>query len=330
MRTRRELLSAFGAGVLARPLALFAQQQTKVWRIGFLASRHVNFVDSDSLYGPFRQGMRELGYVEGKHFIIEWRSSESNNEQLPARAAELVAMKVDIIVTSTVPAIRAAQKATTTIPIVMGGTGDPVASGFVKSLARPGGNITGLSNLAPDLRFKHLEMLLAMAPKVSRVAFLLNPSNPVNAGLLEKLQVEAQKRRVNILRVAARTPSEIDAAFATMRQQHAEGLIVSLDPFLYQQNGQISALTMKHRMPAVAGDSIHAETGMLMSYGVNSADQWRRAATYVDKIFKGAKPGDLPVEQPTKFELVINGKTAKALGLTIPYALRISATQVIE
>lgn len=329
MTTRRVWLVAFG-GLLATPFVADAKKRTKVWRVGFLASRHIDFADSDSLYGPFRQGMRELGYIEGKHFSIEWRSSENDNGRLPSLAAELVNLRVDVIVTSTAPAIRAAQRATTTIPIVMGGTADPVAAGFVKSLARPGGNITGLANLSLEMRLKQLEMLLSIVPKLSRVAVLLNPSNPINVSAFEKLQIEARKRRISVLRVDAKTRQEIDAAFASMRQHNADGLIVSLDAFLYQQHGQIAALAMKYLIPAVAGDSIHAENGVLMSYGVNAANQWRRAANYVDRIFKGAKPVDLPVEQPMRFELVINVGTAKALGLSIPQGLLVSANKVIE
>jgi putative ABC transport system substrate-binding protein len=330
MNNRRKLFIALGANVIAAPFASFAQQQGKIWRVGFLAQRHVNFIDSDNYYGPFRQGMQNLGYVEGKNLIIEWRSAEGKNERLPSLAAELVNFKVDVIVTVGAPAISAAQKATATIPIVMGGTSDPVGFGFVSSLARPAGNITGLSNMAADVRLKQLEMLLAIVPKVSRVAVLVNPSNTASIKNLEKVQAAAEKRGVKILRADAGTPQEIENAFTWMREQNAAALIVVLDQFLLQQKNQIAELTAKHRLPAVTSDRAYSESGVLMSYGTNLADQYRRAATYVDKIFKGAKPGDLPVEQPTKFELVINSKTAKSLGLTIPQSLLISADKVIE
>ena len=329
MNNRRKVVVAFGASVLAAPFAI-AQQQGKVWRVGFLSQRHVDFVDSDYYYGPFRQGLRELGYVEGKNLIIEWRSAEGNNERLAGLAAELVNLKVDVIVTAGTPAISAAQKATTAIPIVMGNIGDPVGSGFVKSLARPASNITGLSSMAGDVYLKQIEMLLSMVPRLSRVAVLVNPSNMSNVKTSERVQTEGQKRGVKVLRGEAKTPQEIHNAFSMMRTQNADALIVFNDGLFQQQKAQIAELTGKHRLPAVAQDRIYVDTGVLMSYGPSLAEQSLRAATYVDKIFKGAKPADLPVEQPTKFELVINGKTAKTLGLAIPQSLLVSADKVIE
>ena len=329
MNNRRKVVVAFGASVLAAPFAI-AQQQGKVWRVGFLSQRHVDFVDSDYYYGPFRQGLRELGYVEGKNLVIEWRSAEGNNERLAGLAAELVNLKVDVIVTAGTPAISAAQKATTAIPIVMGNIGDPVGSGFVKSLARPASNITGLSSMAGDVYLKQIEMLLSMVPRLSRVAVLVNPSNMSNVKTSERVQTEGQKRGVKVLRAEAKTPQEIHNAFSIMRRQNADALIVFNDGLFQQQKAQIAELTAKHRLPAVAQDRIYADTGVLMSYGPSLAEQSLRAATYVDKIFKGAKPADLPVEQPTKFELVINGKTAKTLGLAIPQSLLVSADKVIE
>ena len=329
MNNRRKVVVAFGASVLAAPFAI-AQQQGKVWRVGFLSQRHVDFVDSDYYYGPFRQGLRELGYVEGKNLVIEWRSAEGNNERLAGLAAELVNLKVDVIVTAGTPAISAAQKATTTIPIVMGNIGDPVGSGFVKSLARPASNITGLSSMAGDVYLKQIEMLLSMVPRLSRVAVLVNPSNMSNVKTSERVQTEGQKRGVKVLRGEAKTPQEIHNAFSMMRTQNADALIVFNDGLFQQQKAQIAELTAKHRLPAVAQDRIYADAGVLMSYGPSLAEQSLRAATYVDKIFKGAKPAELPVEQPTKFELVINGKTAKTLGLAIPQSLLVSADKVIE
>ena len=223
--TRRKLLIALGASALTAPFGSFAQQQGKVWRVGFLSARHVDFVDSDYYYGPFRQGLRELGYVEGKNLVIEWRSAESKYERLPGLAAELANLKVDVIVTSGDRGIGAAQKATTTIPIVMGGGGDPVKAGFVKSLARPAGNITGVTNMHAEVSPKQLEMLLEMAPKLSRVALLVNPSNFVNIKSVERLQADAQKRGVTFLRAEARTPQEIDKVFFWMREQNVGGLI---------------------------------------------------------------------------------------------------------
>ncbi len=331
MNNRRNLLIALGAGVLAAPLGAFAQQQTKIWRVGFLSPRHVDFSDSDVYYGPFRQGMRELGYVEGKNLVIEWRSAEGKYERLPDLAIELVNLKVDVIVAASGATHRPAQKATTIIPIVMVGASDPVGTGLVKSLARPGGNSTGLSNLNDDLGPKLLEMLHSMVPKLSRVAVLQNTNN--NSGqstILKNIQAAARGTGVSILSFDARTPQEIENAFSQMARQKAGAVIVTRNPILNQQVRLISELAAKSRLPAISGLREYVEAGGLMSYGASLTGQYRRAATYVDKIFKGAKPGDLPVEQPTLFELVINGKTAKTLGLKIPQSLLIMADKVIE
>jgi putative ABC transport system substrate-binding protein len=330
MNNRRKLAIALGAGTLTIPFASIAQQQGKVWRVGFLALRQITISDTDYYYGPFRQGMRELGYIEGNNLFIEWRSAEGNPTRLPSLAAELVNLKVDVIVAPGTPATRAAQKATATIPIVMGSVGDPIASGFVKSLARPLGNITGTTNLAREVMLKQLEMLLSTVPKLSRVAVLVNPSNTANINGLMIVEAAGQKRNIKILRAEAQTPHEIDGAFSLMRQQNAGALIVSLDSFLQQQKLQIAELTEKYRLPSISLFRESAEAGVLMSYGPSLTETIRRTATYVDKIFKGAKPGDLPVEQPTKFEMIINGKTAKALGLKIPQSLLVMADKVIE
>ncbi|MBI3371486.1 MAG: ABC transporter substrate-binding protein [Betaproteobacteria bacterium] len=274
--------------------------------------------------------MRELGYIEGKNLIIEWRFADSKLDRLPALAEELVQLKMDIIVAGGNDSPLALQKATTSIPIVMATAGDPVGSGLVKSLARPGGNITGLSTLTSELGPKRLEMLLAMVPKASRVAILRNSSNPTSLKALQDVQAAGQKLRVKILPMEARTPQEIDNAFASMRQQNAGALLIFLSPLFQQQRNQIAELAAKLRLPSMAADRIYAEAGCLMSYGSSLTDNLHRAATYVDKILKGAKPADLPVEQPTRFELVINRKTAKALGLTIPQSLLISVDRVIE
>jgi len=274
--------------------------------------------------------MRELGYIEGKNLVIEWRSAEGNNERLPGLATELMHLKVDVIVAASTPATSAAQKATATIPIVMGSVGDPVRSGFVKSLARPAGNITGLSNLSDGYALKQLDMLMSMVPKLSRLVLLLNPSNSSNIKNLERVQAAAQTRGLKVIRVDARTPQEIGNAFTLIRQQNADALIVLPESLFLQQKNQIAELTRKLRLPAMANERMLSEAGVLMSYGPSLADSYLRAATYVDKILKGAKPADLPVEQPTKFELVINGKTARALHLTIPQTLLVSADKVIE
>jgi putative ABC transport system substrate-binding protein len=328
--TRRKLLVALGAGLFATPLRAFAQQQGKVWRVGFLSlSVRPDALDSH-FYGAFPRGMRELGYIEGKNLVIEWRFADGKVERLPALAAELVRQKVDIIVTAATAATSAAQKATTTLPIVMGIVADPVGSGFVKSLAHPGGNITGLSSIAGDLSPKHLEMLLSIVPKLSRVAVLVNPSNPAHTTTLKNVQVAAQRISVKVLPAEAQTPQEIENAFSRMAREKAGALIVTRDEFFNQQVRQIAELAAKSRLPTICGLREYVEAGGLLSYGSSISDIFRRAATYVDKILKGAKPADLPVEQPTKFELIINRKTAKMLDLTIPQSLLISADKVIE
>ena len=330
LNKRRNLVIALGANAILLPLRSLAQQPGKIWRVGILSVRHVDFLDSDNYYGPFRQGMRELGYVDGKNLAIEWRSAEGKYERLPDLAADLVRVKVDVIVTNGTSAVRAAQKATTTIPIVFGSAGDPVRAGLIKSLSRPGGNITGLTNMSGDLGPKHFEMLHSIVPKLSRVAVLLNPANAGQAPNLKAVQTATQKSGVKILPVEARNPQEIESAFSTMTRRNATAVLVINDAVFTQQLRQIAELAIKNRLPAIVAHRQFAEVGGLMSYGPSAADQYRRAAIIVDKILKGAKPADLPVEQPTKFELIINGKTAKALGLTIPQSLLVSADKVIE
>jgi putative ABC transport system substrate-binding protein len=330
MNNRRRLIIALGAGALAAPFASIAQESGKVWRVGYLSqgSRPVSF--DPSSVGAFLQGMRDLGYVEGKNLVMEWRFADNSHERLSGLAAELVQLKVNLIVAVSPPATSAAQKATTTIPIVFGGIGDPVGIGFVKSLAHPGGNITGISNQAPDIGSKQLEMLRDMVPNLARVAVLTNPMNSGNSPLQNIVEAAAQKVRVKVLPLEARTPQEIGKAFSEMARQKAGAVIVARDPFLNQQLRQIAELAAKNRLPAISGIREYVEAGGLVSYGASLTDMWRRVATHADKILKGAKPGDLPVEQPTKFELFINGKTAKALGLKIPHSLLIGADKVIE
>jgi putative ABC transport system substrate-binding protein len=318
-------LLAFGAA----PLVSHAQQQDKVWRVGFLTQRRrPDSIDSDFI-GAFPRGMREFGYVEGKNLVIEWRFDD-RSERLPDLAAELVQLKLDVIVSGSSQAISALQKATTTIPIVMATSGDPIGSGFVKSLARPGGNITGLSNLTSDIGIKQLELLLSIVPKLSRVAVLVNPVNPSLVTFLKNVQSAAQAGSVTVLPVEARTAQEIEIAFATITQGNARAVVVPTDALFIQNYRKIAELAMKNRLPSVSQVREYVEAGGLVSYGPNLAEQFRRAATYVDKIFKGAKPGDLPVEQSTRFELLVNVKTAKALGLTIPQSVLLRADRVIE
>lgn len=330
MNKRRKLLAALGASALAAPLRSFAQAQVKVWRVGFLAPRKVVDVDADVYYGRFRPAMRALGYIEGENLIIEWRFSGDAIERLPDLAKEFVDLKVDVIVAAASPSTSAAQKATTTIPIVMANGGDPVGQGFVKSLSHPGGNITGNSSMSSEFGPKHLEMLLGVAPKISRVTVLVFPASSGHARILKEVETAAQKRNIRIRSAAASTPGEVDKAFVSMAKEKSQAFIVAQHPLFNRQARQIAELALKYRLPSIAGIREYAEAGGLISYGANAADGFRWAATYVDKILKGAKPADLPVEQPTKFDLFINRKTAKALGLTIPPSLLVSADKVIE
>ena len=310
-------------------MASHAQEQTKIWRVGFLTARRRPESIDDDFLGAFPRGMRELGYVEGKNLVIEWRFDD-NFEHLPDLAAELVALRLDVIVSGSSQAISALQKATTTIPIVMSTSGDPIGSGFVKSLARPGGNITGFSNLTSDIGAKQLELLLGMVPSLSRVAVLVNPVNPALRTFLKNVQSATQGGSVKVLPVEARTAQEIENAFPVMTQTKAEAVIVAVDALLIQHYRKIAGLAAQNRLPSSSTIREYAEAGGLMSYGPNLTEQLRGAATYVDKIFKGAKPADLPVQQIKTFELLINGKTAKALGLTIPQSLLLRADRVIE
>jgi len=327
---RRQFLIAAGA-LLAAPFPSAAQRQGKVWRIGFLMGfRRPASFDSSGYLSTILRGLRDLGYVEGKNSVFEWRFAEGRNELLPALAAELVKLNVDVIVTAGTPATLAAQKATTTIPIVMI-VGDPVGAGLIASLARPGGNTTGVSSLDVELSPKLLELLLIVAPKASKVAVMVNPDNSAQYRTLKLAQDAAQRVGISVLALEPRTAVEIENAFPVMVQQGAGAVLVAPDSLLFGSHvRQIAELAAKHRLPSIGGDTGYAETGCLLSYAANGADLTRRQVIYVDKILKGAKPGDLPVEQPTKFDLVINLKTAKALGITIPRELLLRANRLIE
>jgi putative ABC transport system substrate-binding protein len=274
--------------------------------------------------------MRELGYVEGDNLAIDYRFAEGKAEHLSNLVADLLKLKPDVLVVAGTPAVRAAQEATTSIPIVMGTASDPIGSGFVQSLARPGGNITGLSNLSSDLSPKLMEMLRSIGPKLFRVAILVNPTNQSHAPVVASLRVAAQGVNLEITTVEAATPQEIESAFSSMNRHGAGAVIVAADAFFIQQGQQIADLARKHRMPSVFPFREQVDAGGLMSYGQHLADNFRRAATYVDRILKGAKPADLPVEQSTKLELVINLRTAAALGVTVPPELLVLATELIE
>jgi putative ABC transport system substrate-binding protein len=312
------------------PLACFAQQQrSKIARIGVLeaVSPSSNVKRREALI----LGLRERGYVEGKNMSIEYRTADGRYERLPGLAAELVQMKVDVIVAAAPPAIQAAQQATTTIPIVMLQAADPVGSGFVESLARPGRNITGLSNINIDLSSKYLELLRIAVPKLSRVTVLANPRHPNHPDFLKRIHDTAQTTGVKVSVLEASSESQIETAFGAMKQQVRSGaLIVLPDAFFFAKNRRIVELAAQQRLPTMFWTREAVESGALMSYGQSLAEHFYRAATYVDKILKGAKPADLPVEQAAKLELFINRKTAKALGLTIPETLVISADGVIE
>lgn len=321
---------ALGAGSLAAPFALLAQNPGKVWRVGFLTMRSRPESFDTNVFGAFRAGLRERGYVEGNNLLIEWRFAEGKPERLAGLAAELVQLNVDVIVTAASQPTAAAQKATSTIPIVIGSAGDPVASGFVQSLARPGGNITGISENADDIVAKLLEMLVRIRPRLALVAVLTNPDNPALATRLKVIQDAAKSIGVATLSTEARNAKDIGDAFALMALKKAEALIVPTDPVFINQWRLIAELALKYRLPSTGGSGEYPQVGGLLSYGPNFPDNYRRSAAYVDKILKGAKPADLPVEQPTRYELIINRKTASALGLTIPQSILISAEKVVE
>ena len=314
--------------LLTTASATQAQQPTKVPRIGLLiaSSRSVNAARNET----FLQGLRELGYEEGKNIVIEWRSGEGRFDRLAALAAELIRLKVDIIVTAGPADTRAAREATSTIPIVMTFDNDPVGNGFIASLARPGGNITGLSTLAPELSSKQLELLKEIVPKSSRVAILGNSTNPGNALALKEIEAAAKAFGLKLQYLDILDPKAIETAFRTASKSGVEAILVLGIPLLNSERKQLVELAVKNRLPAIYYTGDLVEAGGLMTYGVNRNDLARRAATYVDKILKGAKPAELPVEQPKKFELIINLKAAKQIGLTIPPNVLARADRVIR
>jgi len=316
--------------ILAAPLAAEAQQAAKIARIGYLST---TLAANPLLREAFRQGLRELGYVEGRNVVIENRAAEGKLERFPALAAELVALKVDVIVVGNTLAALAAKQATRTLPIVFANASDPITEGLVTSLARPGGNVTGLSNLAPGLVGKRLELLTQTVPGVSRVAVLWKPGGSggsMDKDMLTEAEVAGRALGVRLQFVEARGPEDFDRAFSDMTGARAGALTVLPIVMFFHERRRLVDLAAKNRLPAVYPHREFVDAGGLMTDGPNLADLFRRAATYVDKILKGAKPADLPVEQPTKFELVINLKTAKALGLTIPPSLLGRADEVIQ
>jgi putative ABC transport system substrate-binding protein len=328
---RRAFLTALSGSLLAAPRAAEAQQAAKIARIGYLA---LNRAAGPHRHEAFLQGLRDLGYVEGRNLVMEYRDAEGKSERLPALAAELVALKVDVIVAGGgAQAAVAAKQATRTLPIVFASTADAVGSGLVTSLARPGGNITGLSLIFPELVGKCLEQINQAVPGVSRVAVLWQPGaygERTEKDMLKRAEVAGRALGVRLQVVEARGPADFDRAFSEMTRARAGALTVLGSVTFANERRRLVDLAAKNRLPAVYMERDYVDAGGLLSYGPNVADLFRRAATYVDKILKGAKPGDLPVEQPTKFELVINLKTAKALGLTIPQSLLRRADEVIH
>jgi putative tryptophan/tyrosine transport system substrate-binding protein len=330
MKTGRELalIVTLALGILTVPIISGAQQAARIPRVGVL---HPGAPATSSHFAAaFTQGLRELGYLEGQNIVVERRFADAKAERLSDIAAELVRLKVDVIVTSTDPGIAAVKQQTRTIPIVMANSTDPVATGFVASLARPGGNVTGLSSLSPELSAKRLELLKEAVPGLSRVAIVWNPD--VRGAVLEYKETESAARslQLQLQSVEVNRPDDLDSAFSALTTGRAGGLTVASSSLAFRNRSRIASLAQKHRLPSIYGLREFADAGGLIAYGPNYAEGWRRAATYVAKILKGAKPGELPVEQPTKFELVLNLKTAKALGLTIPPSLLQRADHVIQ
>jgi putative ABC transport system substrate-binding protein len=329
MTTRRDLLVALGAGVVAAPLSSFAQRKPlKLFRIGLLSSElpssWTDRVDA------FRAGLRDLGYVEARNILIEFRWAERKMDRLPDLAAELVRLKVDIIVTHGLAGCRAAAQATTTTPIVCASGPDLVAAGLVASLARPGGNITGSILFSSEVGAKQVELLKEAVPRTRRVGILLDPANrSANAMPLKAMEPVAKALKIELQRFEARGPNEFNGAFLAVAKARVDGIVILGVSVVIASVKEIAGLALKHRLPSI-GPKEFAEAGGLMAYDINRPEQWRRAAYFVDKILKGAKPGDLPIERPTKFELIVNIKTAKALGITIPQSVLVRADRVIE
>jgi len=327
--TRRSLiLAAASWPALAWAGAVCAQAPAKVPRIGLLAGTSPS--EAAPWNQAFRLGLRDLGWVEGKNISIEYRYSEGSSNRLPDLAADLVRLKVDVIVASGATAAVAAHKATTAIPIVMAAAGDPVALGLVESLARPGGNITGLSQMTSELGGKRLELLKEMVPKLSRVAVLWNPQGAASTLGWKEIQLPARQLGIQLHSLEVRSPNDLDQAFEAAAKARAGALLISGEPVFRANLKRIADFAAKSRLPSIFHWSDFADAGGLATYGPDRADMFRRAATYVDRILKGAKPGDLPIDRATRFELVINLKTAKALGITIPQSILVRADRVIE
>ena len=325
---RRTFISALTGGLLVAPLAVEAQLPSKVPRIGFLATTAPT--ESQDLRETFRQGLRDLGYVEGQNIAIEYRWAEGRAERFSDLAVSLADLRVDVIVATSSPLALAAKNATRTIPIVFVTAADPVGSGLVATIARPGGNVTGFSLLAPEVVARQLQLLKEAVPMASRVDVLWNPANSYSPLLVQETEAAARSLGVRVQPLAVRGATDLDSAFSAITKERPSALFVLFDPVLFSHRIRIAEFANKNRLPAMYPHREYVEAGGLIAYGVDLRENFRRAAVCVDKILKGAKPADLPVEQPTKFELVINLKTAKALGLTIPPSLLQRADQVIE
>jgi putative ABC transport system substrate-binding protein len=325
-------LVAFVVGLtlslVAAPLVAQAQQPGKVHRIGFLGNSTAAL--EANLVGPFREGLRDLGYVEGRSVLIEYRWAEGKYERFPALISELLALKVDVIVTAGTPATLAVKKATTSVPLVMIAVGDPVGTGVVPSLSQPGGNVTGLTSISTEMDAKRLELLREVVPNVSHIAVLWNAASPLQVLAEKQVQAAARALRMKVLSLGVRTQEDIDGAFVAMVKERPDALLVLADRLLLHHRARIMDFAARQRLPGVHAYRELVEAGGLMSFGPSYADMHRRAAYFVDRILKGAKPGDLPVERPATFDLVINLKTANALGLTIPQSVLLRATEVIR
>jgi ABC-type uncharacterized transport system substrate-binding protein len=328
---RREFIKLCGGAAAAWPLAARAQQTGKVWRIGFLAgSARVVPLDKNPAVAGFLQGMRELGYVEDSNFVVEWRFAEGRYDLFPEFAAEFARLRVDTIVTSVSAAVLSLRQANPNIPIVMGYSIDPVAQGLVPGLARPGGNTTGLASALDEIMAKQVDLLVLAVPKLTRVALLINPTSPGSSIVGKSVEAAAQQAHLSVLLAKAQNAEEIRSVFDTLTKERVDAMIVQVDAFFFAERQRIAEFALRNRLPSIFGNREYAEAGGLMSYGDSIREFLRRAASFVDKIIKGGKPGDLPVEQPTKFNLVINRRTADALGVAIPPQLYIFADEVIE
>jgi len=315
-------------GILLGSLAAQAQQTGNVYRIGFLGNSTAAL--EANLVGPFREGLRDLGYVEGRNVLIEYRWAEGKYDRFPALIGELLALKVAVIVTAGTPATLAVKKATTSVPVVMTAVGDPVGTGIVPSLSHPGGNITGLTAISTEMDAKRLELLREVVPSVSYIALLWNAASPLQVLAEKQVQAAAQVLRMRVLSLGVKTEEEIKSALAVMARERPDALLVLADRLLLHHRVLIMDFATRHRLPGVHAYRELVEAGGLMSFGPSYADMHKRAAYFVDRILKGAKPGDLPVERPRTFELVINLKVAKALGLTIPQSVLLRGTEIIQ